>query len=206
MKRGGRELSKRKLTLRFRVWGNHSFGKPLQRLCWGYRRREEKDCAARTSAALAFLSATHLKVYSPPEVDRTWLWVYYNKIPRYPIFYLLKGSYRTFRVPFQGFSKSTVLYGAPMVPSQSRYGNFPRLGVPFKSTHNKDYSILGSILGPLILGNYHFSLQEGFSGAIFSAFTCLRLKHLQPAPCTLQGPITRYIPHATTPIPRPHTV
>ena len=23
-----------------------------------------------------------------------WLWVYYNKIPIYPIFYLLKGDYR----------------------------------------------------------------------------------------------------------------
>ena len=25
--------------------------------------------------------------YSPPKVDRIWLWVYYNKIPIYPIFY-----------------------------------------------------------------------------------------------------------------------
>ena len=32
--------------------------------------------------------------YSPPQVDRMWLWVYYNKIPIYPIFYLLKGHYR----------------------------------------------------------------------------------------------------------------
>ena len=32
-------------------------------------------------------------VYSPPLVDRIWLWVYYNKIPIYPIFYLLKGDY-----------------------------------------------------------------------------------------------------------------
>ena len=30
--------------------------------------------------------------YSPPEVDRIWLWVYYNKIPLYPMFYLLKGT------------------------------------------------------------------------------------------------------------------
>ena len=28
------------------------------------------------------------------KVDRTWLWVYYTKIPIYPIFYLLKGDYR----------------------------------------------------------------------------------------------------------------
>ena len=31
--------------------------------------------------------------YSPPEVDRIWLRVYYNKIPIYPPFYLLKGDY-----------------------------------------------------------------------------------------------------------------
>ena len=35
------------------------------------------------------------------------------------------------------------------------YGGFPKLGVPFWGSHNKDYSILGSILGPPILGNYH---------------------------------------------------
>ena len=34
------------------------------------------------------------RVYSHPEVDRIWLWVYYNEIPIYPIFYLLKGHYR----------------------------------------------------------------------------------------------------------------
>ena len=39
-----------------------------------------------------------LKVYSPPEVDRIWLWVYYNKIPIYPIFYLLKGDCRFARL------------------------------------------------------------------------------------------------------------
>ena len=32
--------------------------------------------------------------YRPPYVDRIWLWVDYNKIPMYPIFYLLKGDYR----------------------------------------------------------------------------------------------------------------
>ena len=32
--------------------------------------------------------------YSPPGADRTWLWVYYNKIPIYLIFYLLQGGYR----------------------------------------------------------------------------------------------------------------
>ena len=31
--------------------------------------------------------------YSPPLVDRIWLGVDYNKIPIYPILYLLKGDY-----------------------------------------------------------------------------------------------------------------
>ena len=36
------------------------------------------------------------KPYSPPEVDRIWLWVYFNNIPIHPIFYLLKGAYKQF--------------------------------------------------------------------------------------------------------------
>ena len=31
--------------------------------------------------------------HSPPQVDRIWPWVCYNKIFIYPIFYLLKGDY-----------------------------------------------------------------------------------------------------------------
>ena len=34
-----------------------------------------------------------LKPYSAPEVDRILFWVYYSRIPIYPIFYLLKGYY-----------------------------------------------------------------------------------------------------------------
>ena len=30
----------------------------------------------------------------PLKVDRIWLWVYFDTIPIYPIFYLLKGDYR----------------------------------------------------------------------------------------------------------------
>ena len=29
-----------------------------------------------------------------PLKDRIWIWIYYNKIPIDPIFYLLKGDYR----------------------------------------------------------------------------------------------------------------
>ena len=46
------------------------------------------------------------KPFSPPEVDRIWLWVYYNKIPLYPIFYLLEGDHKPYTVglgtTFQG--------------------------------------------------------------------------------------------------------
>ena len=34
-----------------------------------------------------------MSVYSPPYVDRIWLWVIHDKIPIYPIFYLLKEDY-----------------------------------------------------------------------------------------------------------------
>ena len=39
-------------------------------------------------------SLKSFRVEGPPEVDRIRLWVYPNKIPIYPIFYLLKGDYR----------------------------------------------------------------------------------------------------------------
>ena len=35
-----------------------------------------------------------LQGYSPPQVDRIWLWVYYNKILIYRIFYLHKADYK----------------------------------------------------------------------------------------------------------------
>ena len=31
--------------------------------------------------------------YSPPAVERIWLWMSSNKIPIYPIFYLFNGNY-----------------------------------------------------------------------------------------------------------------
>ena len=33
---------------------------------------------------------------------------------------------------------------------------------PFEGPYNKDYSILGSILGSFILGNYHIANAQGF--------------------------------------------
>ena len=39
------------------------------------------------------------------------------------------------------------------LPGSCACGGFPKLGVPFGRPYNKDYSILGSILGPLVLGD-----------------------------------------------------
>ena len=38
--------------------------------------------------------------------------------------------------------------------SNRKKWEFPKIMVPFWRSHNKDYSRLGSILGPPILGNY----------------------------------------------------
>ena len=38
-------------------------------------------------------STETMEAYSPPSVDRKWLWVYYNKIPICPMFYLLERDY-----------------------------------------------------------------------------------------------------------------
>ena len=46
------------------------------------------------------LVSTQTLKKSPPYVDRIWLWVYNNKIPMYPIFYLLKGDYICFPCTF----------------------------------------------------------------------------------------------------------
>ena len=52
------------------------------------------------------MSRKTLKRYSPPWVDRIWLWVYDDRIPIYPRLYLLKGDYNLclcFGVRFRGF-------------------------------------------------------------------------------------------------------
>ena len=36
----------------------------------------------------------YVKGYSPPSVNRIWLWVYHDKIPIYPNLYLLKGDFK----------------------------------------------------------------------------------------------------------------
>ena len=49
-------------------------------------------------------------MYSPCEVDRIWLWVYYNEIPIHPEFYLLKGECRVWGLGFiEGPCKQSAL-------------------------------------------------------------------------------------------------
>ena len=46
------------------------------------------------------------------------------------------------------------------------YGDFPKLGVPFGGPHNKDYSILGSILGSPHFGKLPYRDLTA-SGAVY---------------------------------------
>ena len=58
--------------------------------------------------ALNVRKLTGFRAYSTSQVDRIWLLVYYNKIPIYPILYLLKGDCIVWEVGFRarsGFSK-----------------------------------------------------------------------------------------------------
>ena len=60
-------------------------------------------------------------------------------------------------------------------------------GYLFGGPHNKDYSILGSILGPLILGNYHielvtFQLMVGMQGSRVGAVDIWCVRVLRPLP------------------------
>ena len=47
----------------------------------------------RDRVHFGFELAFRLRVHCTLEVDGIWLWVHYNKIPIYPMFYLLKGHY-----------------------------------------------------------------------------------------------------------------
>ena len=44
----------------------------------------------KAEAESGFQDVAGLWCIVPPSVDRIWLWVCYNKIPIYPIFYLLR--------------------------------------------------------------------------------------------------------------------
>ena len=52
--------------------------------------------------------------------------------------------------------------------------SFPELGVPFfRGPNNKDYNILGSILGSPFLGNYHVKFRFACLGLRVWAWTAL---------------------------------
>ena len=56
---------------------------------------------------------------SPPEVDRIWLWGYYNEIPIYPILYLHKGDYRVMQGGGITVSECNAGIGLKNPPGQS---------------------------------------------------------------------------------------
>ena len=69
----------------------------------GYRIRCSRTCRLKTKQRLADVCCRQrcpgahglgiLHTYRPPQVDRIWLWVYYNRIPIYITFYLPEGDY-----------------------------------------------------------------------------------------------------------------
>ena len=59
-------------------------------------------------------------------------------------------------------------YGVRAPPSICISGGFPVLGLPFLGPHNKDYSILGSILGSPYLGKLPSRSMIGFHSVSFA--------------------------------------
>ena len=55
----------------------------------------------------------------------------------------------------------------PAAPANGRkYRGFPKLGVPFGGPYNKDYSILGSILGSPYFRKLPYSGSQKVKGAV----------------------------------------
>ena len=61
-------------------------------------------------------------------MDRIWLWVYCNKIPIYPIFYLLKGDYRAGGLRGLGVKGSTDENYCPKCAIMHELGGEQQLG------------------------------------------------------------------------------
>ena len=58
--------------------------------------------------------------------------------------------------------------------------SFPKLGVPFwGGPHNKDYSILGFMMGTPTLENYHMCVVKAVQGTVSVVCTRLRKAHLE---------------------------
>ena len=91
--------------------------------------------------------------YSP--VDRIWLWIYYNKIPIYPIdsFYLYKGDYREIFRPFRGGRSQNRSFHGP-------FATLPRnVGFRYFSGKEANFQDPKSMLG----------LRNSASGFVFGA-------------------------------------
>ena len=76
-------------------------------------------------------------MYSPPKVDRIWLWVYYNKISIYPIFYLLKGDYNI-SVRIVSPSERRLSHGFEMNASYFRLVGFYNLAASVSLSQYQD--------------------------------------------------------------------
>ena len=84
---------------------------------------------------------------------------------------------------------------APKAP-----GDFPKLGIPFGGPHNKDYSILGSILGPPIFGNYHPGFAAVANAEEMRVGTPTRALHCRAGSIkrfATSSIFDKYLPHPT---------
>ena len=82
--------------------------------------------------------------YSPPEVDRIWLLVYYNKIPIYPIFYLVKGDY-SYRLASHAAPVPVFLQGPELNPHA--------LGLPVTDAWPQSNALFGIASAALSFSN-----------------------------------------------------
>ena len=57
-------------------------------------------------------------------------------------------------------------FGPPGLVLGIVYGSFPKLGVPFWGPNNKDYSILGSILGSPYFGKLPYNRRPGMTRSL----------------------------------------
>ena len=76
--------------------------------------------------------------------------------PYTPYSIYLRGDYKE-KVPASTLQQPPTPSGC-LQDHRAPFGFIPKLGVPFWGPNNKDYRILGSTLGSLVLGNYHLTL------------------------------------------------
>ena len=105
-----------------------------------------------------------LKLQSPLRFDRIWLWICHNKIPIYPIFYLLQGDYShnrhiTVSYRIQAFT-GLQLSSSGSKPNGFCHSVYPKRKkvVSIKRGHQyrPQYIIIISNWVPLLNGTPHF--------------------------------------------------